>query len=478
MAITNISVFRSTDGGVTQAGATTGRMSGTAGDRIGLLNMLLLIGYNWQELTPANLTQTGNVATVNQVGHGFNLYQRLWIVGMDQQGYLNSLTYGDAVYPASVADSSHFTFPVTGSPVSPATAGGSTTLGAAVTTTSATSITLTSGASFPNFPYVIKIDSEYMLVTAGFQTTTPTVLRGMFGSTAATHTNSTAVAQKIMVGVAPAGGFNHWTADYTATNKSTYRPPAGNRMWFDVDDTGTTSSSGTAQYANVRGYETMSAEGVGTGMFPLLTSVTVSNGSINCLSGANTTAHPWAVIASDRMLHMWVDCAATVVNQTYSSTFSFTDLINQTKSGDAYATLMIFSNPSYTSDYGFAQMSTSTCTAHWMPRSFTQLGSPINVGKTPKDGRAANNNSGTGPMTFPHPPDGGLYLSPISVNEGSSTLTRGDIPGLWDVMHVRPCQTFDIIQGTGAFAGKTFLMLCTYSVAQIAFEISNTIQAT
>ncbi len=65
---------------------------------------------------------------------------------------------------------------------------GVTTLSAAISSTSATSITVTSAAGFPAATgYSIMIDSEQMTVTAGFGTTTWTVTRGVGGTTAATH---------------------------------------------------------------------------------------------------------------------------------------------------------------------------------------------------------------------------------------------------------------------------------------------------
>jgi hypothetical protein len=470
MAVTNVSVFRYTDGGMTQAGATTGRMSGTAGDRIGLLNLLLLTGYNWQELTPSNLTQTGNVATINQAAHGFNIDQRLWIVGMDQQGYLNGLTYGDAVYPLSVADTSHLTFTVTGSPTSPATAGGSSTCNGAISSTTATSITMASGASFPNFPYVIKIDSEYMLVTAGFQTATPTVRRGMFGSTAATHTNTTAITQKIMMGVAPAGGATPWTADFTTTNKSTYRPPAGNRMYLDVDDTNTT-------YALLRGYETMTANGAGTGLFPTVPQVAAGSTYFTSSSAASTAARPWAATASDRMLIVWTDPANAIANQSSAGGMIFSDLIDQTKSGDVYATLLQHGTSAIASNEPILGSAGAAAPGVYIPRSYTQIGSAINCGKLCSDGRTAQTYSGgSNGMTYPHPPDGGLYIAKNSVVEGSVAISRGNLPGIWFVMQQKPGQSFDTVNGTGSYSGKKFILLCTYA-GQIALEISNTIQA-
>jgi hypothetical protein len=63
-----------------------------------------------------------------------------------------------------------------------------TTLSGAISTTGATSISVTSASGFPGSGnYNIQVDSEVMTVTAGQGTTTWTVTRGVNGTTAATH---------------------------------------------------------------------------------------------------------------------------------------------------------------------------------------------------------------------------------------------------------------------------------------------------
>lgn len=92
-------------------------------------------------------------------------------------------------------------------PVTGLAALASTTLTAAITTTTATAITTASATGFPssivNGGYFIQIDSEVMLVTAGAGTTSLTVTRGQFGTTAATHSNSAGVSQYFSNGAAP-----------------------------------------------------------------------------------------------------------------------------------------------------------------------------------------------------------------------------------------------------------------------------------
>ena len=67
-----------------------------------------------------------------------------------------------------------------------------TTLGAAITDTSGTSVTVASSTGFPATPFIVSIDTECLLVT-NVSGTTWTVTRGYEGSTAATHLNGAAV---------------------------------------------------------------------------------------------------------------------------------------------------------------------------------------------------------------------------------------------------------------------------------------------
>ena len=72
-----------------------------------------------------------------------------------------------------------------------------TTLAAAISTTSQTSITVASASGFPTVvPYLVKVDDEILLVDSGAGTTTWTVKRAQAGTVAATHAASAAVTQK------------------------------------------------------------------------------------------------------------------------------------------------------------------------------------------------------------------------------------------------------------------------------------------
>jgi hypothetical protein len=57
-------------------------------------------------------------------------------------------------------------------------------------------LTVSSASGFPSSAFVIRVDDEYMTVTAGFGTTTWTVTRGSSGSAATSHVNGQTVEWK------------------------------------------------------------------------------------------------------------------------------------------------------------------------------------------------------------------------------------------------------------------------------------------
>jgi hypothetical protein len=79
-----------------------------------------------------------------------------------------------------------------------------TTLAAAVTDTTGTSITVASNTGFPAAPYYVVIDGEVMQVTTkgGGGSTTWAISRGQLGSAAATHSSGASVGQEV---------FSAWT---------------------------------------------------------------------------------------------------------------------------------------------------------------------------------------------------------------------------------------------------------------------------
>ncbi len=84
--------------------------------------------------------------------------------------------------------------------------GANTTLSGAMTA-SQTTLTVASATGFPTTSFTIRVDDEYMTVTAGFGSTTWTVTRGANGSTATTHVSGQTVEWNT-----PSSGELAWNA--------------------------------------------------------------------------------------------------------------------------------------------------------------------------------------------------------------------------------------------------------------------------
>ena len=378
---TTVKVFKSTD-----AGAPV--LSGSAGSLIGLMNAILVNGYNSKSVT---VTQTDGLATIFCAGHGFVTGQCLLIAGANPADY-----NGEKLI--TVVDENTLSFPVAPGTVSPAI--------------------------------------------------------------------GTISAQ-----VAGAG----WSMPFSASNKAAFRMGGGNQRTLRVDDIGTTA-------ARVVGYEAMTSIDVGSGDFP--SSVQVSGGLyFNKSTVADASARAWVAMATDRLLHLWINAGPTL--GLISGHQCFGD-IQSFAGGDQFNTVLMAQTSYSASSVGAYQAMVTTqgypnaLTGHFMARGYTQTGGSTPFGKhadSAKMGSLTGMLGGVG-LPYPNPADGGLYLSPVFIHEAGAI--RGLLPGVWAPLHQRPFGHMDIVYGSGALADKVFLALnadgssAAATAGQLLYETSNT----
>lgn len=272
-----------------------------------------------------------------------------------------------------------------------------------------------------------------------------------------------------------------WTKEYTGTNVAAYRQGgATNKRYIQFSDNVTTSS-------RVVGYETMTGIDTGTGPFP--TSIQASGGLYwNKSSSADSiNARNWIIVADDRTFYMWVQCAADM-GYTSLYTFSFGDF-DSVKEGDAYNQLICadYGVVSYSQSFFtmlstyYASVTNASAIGLYGCRSFSQIGSSVAMGKVGDYSKSGQSYMGVGGMIYPLPTDGGLYLSPVTIIEGSTngamSVIRGAMRGLWIPLHTTPLANGDIFRGNGDFADKYFLVLnstASTSIGQFFIDISMT----
>jgi hypothetical protein len=472
MTIQNVSFMKSSDQDAVNG--TRGRCSGTAGDATLLFDMILINGYNWQQITPGNLTRSGTTSTLTLSSHGFNPVQRLWIT----QGDTNDGIYGWSQYctgitaaPEYPLDGNSLTFTVPNSGATTGAASGSTTLNGAIASTTVTSITVNSAASFPGSAgmiYAILIDTEWMLVTAGQGTVTWTVVRGFGNSTAATHSNGATVTQVILIGVAPMGGYNGWLIKFTGTNLRDYQYQGANQRYLDFDDT-------NAQFARVRGYGAMTSLGTGTDPFPTTTQFATAQSFCKSTS-ASTAARNWCAYGSNQFVVITCEAAGNGLNAPVRIGQLFIgELVGLTHSGDVWGQAIgatVASDTLGTAPVLYVHSST-VGTIWYAPRSYSQAGTAVALNRFGLDNRNIL-------LQLPHYLDGGIYMCPAQIGEGA-TITRGFLPGIWHPLNTQSTINWltygEVFAGTGSFSGKLFTMIPSLTQTLFA-EVSQTVTTT
>jgi hypothetical protein len=259
----------------------------------------------------------------------------------------------------------------------------------------------------------------------------------------------------ITIKMAPAG----WIKAYTGTNIAVYQSadPQSSKMLLRVDDT-------SAQWARVRGFETMQDANTGTGLFPL-DSQQSGGGYWPKASTANSNPVGWAFAADSRFFYIsTLPGTANAANRQIGNIRAFGDPVVTRPSGDAYACLLNYS----TSGTSYSQydncLSSTSAGISACARAYSGLGScvlhKLNVwgagGVSPTQISGITNVHGA----FPNPIDGGLYLTRRVISTTDNYLPRAEIPGSYQMLQSAGYDSFrygDKVPGTGALTGKTLV---------------------
>ncbi len=260
-------------------------------------------------------------------------------------------------------------------------------------------------------------------------------------------------------GSQPAAG---WTKAFTGTNKAAYRmsttaPASG--FYLRIDDTSTTESRWI-------GYESMTDVDTGVDPFPLDAQVT---GGMYTLKIA--TSSEWVLIADDRAFYFFHHNPSLSLNA--AGTF-FGDIVSNV-AADAYSCAMAgrYSGTFSGAFEALANLNTniSSTTGHYISRNYD--GTVKSVNSSPI-GKLHGSYVGSSGFDYPNLADNNLVMDRVILADSSSIKNyRGYYPGLWNPLHQNPGNHNDTFSGTGALAGKTFLILDTYQGRSI-IETSDT----
>lgn len=272
--------------------------------------------------------------------------------------------------------------------------------------------------------------------------------------------------------VAPLG----WSKAFSGTNKAAYKSaaPDATGCLLRVDDA-------MAQYAKVRGYESMSDVDTGTGMFPTTTQRTESNWGKS--STADATARKWTIVGDDRffylMVHSGYDSVTSYPNNLIGVAFG--DIISF-KDGDAFHAVLFSSRASWMygmQDEGYGNIlhrlsDVSSSSRAYLARAHTQLGaSSIDaylMGSFGGQNSSTAIYSGCTHLAYSNPVDNGLLLSkgsyviePDAAGEGPSPgvghVMRGELPGYYACMQFRPLTHGALVENV--VQGRVLMMIST-----------------
>jgi hypothetical protein len=257
-----------------------------------------------------------------------------------------------------------------------------------------------------------------------------------------------------------------------AAGQEVFRPGSGVRHYFAHDDAG--PGAGTFKEARIFGWETMTAWATGTGQFPL-TGVSASGVVDLKSSTADATARPWVVIADDRTCYAFADFSHTTAQYlagtipNYSGV-CFGEIYSALTVADLFRSIVIGRNIENSTSaindplpWIVSAVTGLTQTGHYMPRTITGLGVAI-AAKKWGDWTRANGAAqtwvglGVSGMAVPDPATGAIHLAPVHVSDDVGL--RGRMRGLFQLCHAQtPFADGDTIVGSGAYAGRTFLVV-------------------
>jgi hypothetical protein len=255
-----------------------------------------------------------------------------------------------------------------------------------------------------------------------------------------------------------------WSKPYTANSQATFRPASGVQHYFHVDDAAPNATAYSLE-GQVRGSETATAFMTGTNFFPTVAQVAAGAGmAVRKSTGALSTNRAWIVIADERTCYVLIytgDSAAGPYSVAFGEIYSYlatTDLFRSIAIGRGANSGLIGSDNLPILAAGIVG---GTVGFHFMPRTYTGLGTSIQVGKlghyTKQNGAQV---CGAGGVAAPDPVTGAVLIHPVEVTEPTAQTVRGRMRGYFCPLH--PATAFtdgDTVTGSGAYAGRTFLLV-------------------
>ncbi len=269
-----------------------------------------------------------------------------------------------------------------------------------------------------------------------------------------------------------------WTKPFAGTNQAAYRmnSVSGVGHYLQVNDNNPNTSA-NGKEARARGFVAMTSVTAGTEAFPTTTQVADTAGPMIRKSATlDATARPWIIVADERTFYLFIKSG----DFTGWTAYMFGEYYSL-KSGDAYRTAVIGRIASAAA--GFAldtddrlhalSAVSAVLTGHYTPRALGDVAGAVQFGKHGNSAHSVTELVGL--CNYPNPIDGGMLLSQITMtfDLGSTCAVAGRLRGLWHFCHPigAAVSDGDTFSGSGALAGKTFLVVSPSAVSTSLFVI-------
>lgn len=282
-----------------------------------------------------------------------------------------------------------------------------------------------------------------------------------------------------------------WTRPFTSGVESSFQQGGGNQMFLYVN--GTTAFNSTGMNAGpIRGYESMSAVSTGTDPFPTVAQLAGGIGVMASVVNGVGPARPWVLVADDRTFYLLIDTAGSGV---YEVSLCFGDLYSY-KTGDSYRTFIGGSTNTIFGGRCAMNYTSGTFTVSQASGGLYIARDHLGTGKSILSGSHADTSVGVvgalgsstrvyrGTLPYPNPAGDEIWLAPVYLHDPNYPVNRGKFRGIWQWMHqTSGIADRDTFNGTGEFAGKTFLVVKVIGFADTGgstntgvyiFETSNT----
>lgn len=206
---------------------------------------------------------------------------------------------------------------------------------------------------------------------------------------------------------------------YSGTNKAVYRANAvtSTRLYLRVDD------ATDAQWAYLRGYETMSDVDTGTNPFP-------SSGEVYHYksSAASSATRSWNLFGDGHFFHLSAQTDAT----NWPGAAGFGDLVSY-NSADAYGCMIYGHSAKSATSTNMVNLSVADQAGQYIARAVSQIGTSTGFGKHSNPKMTSFGNSVN--LLYPDAATNGLVVYPVEIWESNGITIRGKFPGIYCPMH-------------------------------------------